>query len=316
MPGILFPIAIVGGLALLALSSSSSSSTQAGPKRTPPPKPIEPILDLSTDDKSKVITEGYKPIITGESTAWTPTVDDILAAQKCLQALGYDIGAAKPDGKIGPKTKAALLAFQKKYGLKEQTGTLTKETADLVCGAEKTKMSSSQGRSAGQQDKMAGLPRATDFAVRATQAGVDPTNADVLTSFRDGYNVGYDEASPGGSAPVSDPVAAAAAKKLGYDTGYNNAKAGNAIDASDAFDASGLTGEYPSFKEGYNAGYAAGSSSPTDGAGDAVGKATDILGGVFGNSFAEGRLPVSVASLYPQTVVYDAQGRPRLQRIG
>jgi hypothetical protein len=48
----------------------------------------------------------------------------------------------------------------------------------------------------------------------------------------------------------------------------------------------------------------------------AASSASDVLGGVFGGGVPENRLPVSVASLYPQTVVYDAQGRPRLQRIG
>jgi peptidoglycan hydrolase-like protein with peptidoglycan-binding domain len=253
----LFAVAALGGLAALVFASDSSSS-QKEPKRQPagPPPPKEPIQTLNEDDKQKVITQGYHPIITGEDASWAPTVDNTMAAQKCLQALGYDIGAVKPDGKIGPKTKAALLAFQKKYELK-QTGTLTKETADLVCGADKVKVGSSQGRYAGQQDKQAGRPAATDYAARALQAGVDSSDTSIVAAFKDGYVTGYAEADVGYKAPVSDTTAASAASK-GYDAGLANGASGNGIDASDSFDASGLAGEYPAYKQGYVSGYAKG----------------------------------------------------------
>ena len=44
-----------------------------------------------------------------------PSIDQVKAAQRMLGALGYDLGAA--DGKIGPKTRRAIEAFQLTYNL-------------------------------------------------------------------------------------------------------------------------------------------------------------------------------------------------------
>jgi peptidoglycan hydrolase-like protein with peptidoglycan-binding domain len=51
--------------------------------------------------------------------------DPVKAAQKSLAAKGYDVGDA--DGRLGPKTRAAVQAFQKDEGLRV-TGRLDRET--------------------------------------------------------------------------------------------------------------------------------------------------------------------------------------------
>src|SRR5262245_22774664 len=50
---------------------------------------------------------------------------DVRAAQEKLTDMGYDVGAA--DGKVGPKTRAALKKFQSDKGL-DQTGRLDDHT--------------------------------------------------------------------------------------------------------------------------------------------------------------------------------------------
>lgn len=50
---------------------------------------------------------------------------DVRAAQEKLNEMGYDVGTA--DGKIGPKTRAALKKFQADKGL-AQTGRLDDHT--------------------------------------------------------------------------------------------------------------------------------------------------------------------------------------------
>jgi len=50
---------------------------------------------------------------------------DVRAAQEKLNGMGYDVGAA--DGRIGPKTRAALKKFQADKGL-HQTGRLDEHT--------------------------------------------------------------------------------------------------------------------------------------------------------------------------------------------
>lgn len=55
----------------------------------------------------------------------------VLHTQKLLNKLGYDTGA--PDGKLGPKTSAAIRRFQQRSGLK-QTGTVTPEVLETLEG--------------------------------------------------------------------------------------------------------------------------------------------------------------------------------------
>ena len=54
--------------------------------------------------------------------------DQIISAQRILGALGYDLGAA--DGRIGPRTRAAIEAFQRAYNLP-----LTRELDALTLNA-------------------------------------------------------------------------------------------------------------------------------------------------------------------------------------
>ena len=50
--------------------------------------------------------------------------DRVKSAQSLLNNLGYPVGT--PDGAMGPKTRGAILNFQKDFGL-EQTGKVNPE---------------------------------------------------------------------------------------------------------------------------------------------------------------------------------------------
>jgi peptidoglycan hydrolase-like protein with peptidoglycan-binding domain len=79
-----------------------------------------------------------------QSPAKNPEV--VKQAQEKLSAAGHDVG--QPDGKIGPKTQAALKEFQEKEGL-QASGQLDSQTlAALEIGTpEGTTSSSSAGSS-------------------------------------------------------------------------------------------------------------------------------------------------------------------------
>ena len=67
--------------------------------------------------------------------------DPVKAAQMALKERGYDIG--EPDGRLGPKTRAAVLKFQKDEGLKV-SGRLDVETMSrLQAGAKEARPSAS-----------------------------------------------------------------------------------------------------------------------------------------------------------------------------
>jgi peptidoglycan hydrolase-like protein with peptidoglycan-binding domain len=67
--------------------------------------------------------------------------DPVKAAQNALRARGYEIG--DPDGTLGPKTHAAVQAFQKAEGLKV-TGRLDVETMTrLTAGKQESRPSAS-----------------------------------------------------------------------------------------------------------------------------------------------------------------------------
>lgn len=248
---LLLPIAGVGLVALLAYSSSSSSTEEGGGgggARNPP---------------------GGGGGGGGGSTDYVPTAAEIKNAQQCLIIVGL-LPAGSADGKMGPQTSAALKNFQVKYGLKDQSGKLTKETIDLVCEADSPVADLIKGGMTKEDaNRLYSAGRAAGQNAASSSAANDPTpyyyaasadTAEKQAAFDKGFAQGYSEAKAGGAGgkSVSDPTNAAAAKKKGYDNGYANGYADNKVDASDSFDASGLAGEYPSYKDGYNSGYAAG----------------------------------------------------------
>jgi peptidoglycan hydrolase-like protein with peptidoglycan-binding domain len=60
---------------------------------------------------------------------WLLSDAQIQGAQKLLNSLGYDTGT--PDGKPGPKTRAAIKRFQAKQG-NDATGQLSRELLDAL----------------------------------------------------------------------------------------------------------------------------------------------------------------------------------------
>jgi peptidoglycan hydrolase-like protein with peptidoglycan-binding domain len=84
-----------------------------------------------------------------QNPAQNPEV--VKQAQEKLSAAGHDVG--QPDGKIGPKTQAALKEFQEKEGL-QASGRLDSETlAALEIGTPEGTTPSSSAGSSSQQPK-------------------------------------------------------------------------------------------------------------------------------------------------------------------
>ena len=79
--------------------------------------------DKSTADKVRDKVEGASGKLGGDDK--NADRDPVKAAQKALKERGYEVDDA--DGKLGPKTHAAVRAFQKAEGL-PVTGRLDKET--------------------------------------------------------------------------------------------------------------------------------------------------------------------------------------------
>ena len=100
--------AIAVALALTAVSGVAAAGRDADSKR-----------EGTVSDK----VDRAKKKITGDAT--DREQDPVKAAQKALKAKGYEIGDV--DGKLGPKTRAAVQAFQKDEGIRV-TGRLDKET--------------------------------------------------------------------------------------------------------------------------------------------------------------------------------------------
>lgn len=202
----LFPLMIGAGvLAYLALSSSSSSETLGGGKREP-----------GGGGGGGGGDGGTPPPV----DTYTPTATDIKNAQQCLILLGL-LPSGSADGKMGPVTQKALLAFQKKYDLKTQNGQLTKETADLVCSAgspigdlikggmskEAANYFFNNGRSTGQKAATDGQPQDPSPYYSAVGA----STAEQQNAFKQGFDVGYlevmkakDETIGGAGSGASD----------------------------------------------------------------------------------------------------------------
>jgi peptidoglycan hydrolase-like protein with peptidoglycan-binding domain len=80
----------------------------------PAPVPVveAPSVDAATVERPSGEEAQPEPAPTEKAS---PTPDDVMAAQRQLQALGYLVGGA--DGKLGPKTRAAIRTFQEGAGL-------------------------------------------------------------------------------------------------------------------------------------------------------------------------------------------------------
>jgi peptidoglycan hydrolase-like protein with peptidoglycan-binding domain len=83
-----------------------------------------------TKEKTGEVKDKIKEKVTGKKGD-----DDVTKAQQALADKGFNPGPV--DGKMGPKTKAAITAFQTKENLKV-TGRLDKETKDKLMTASAT----------------------------------------------------------------------------------------------------------------------------------------------------------------------------------
>lgn len=61
---------------------------------------------------------------------WRLLTEDVAQGQKWLAALGFDVGPA--DGKVGPRTGAAVLAFQQQHAQLDNDGILGRATLDQL----------------------------------------------------------------------------------------------------------------------------------------------------------------------------------------
>jgi len=90
--------------------------------------------------------------------------EQVKAAQQALKDQGLDPGPI--DGKMGPKTKAALRDYQQKQGLKA-TGRLDTKTASKL-GVEKTSSGSSSTSPAASPSTSA--PSSSDTKAKSTDS--------------------------------------------------------------------------------------------------------------------------------------------------
>jgi peptidoglycan hydrolase-like protein with peptidoglycan-binding domain len=114
--------------------------------------------------------------------------DEVMAAQQALKDKGTDPGPI--DGRMGPKTKAALKDFQKAQGLKE-TGRLDRET--------KAKLGLAEGKtSASESTNPAASPStSTDKSDKPdTTSSTAPSNTQRMGSDKDKETTPSGEAKP------------------------------------------------------------------------------------------------------------------------
>jgi S1-C subfamily serine protease len=102
------------------------------------------------------------------TTAQAPSdTESAAAAQRALEALGYDPGPA--DGVLGPRTRSAIAAFQRDNGL-QATGVIDRPTADALNRA-------IAGRAAGADGKPPPAARARPSGPPVTTDGKPPPGA-------------------------------------------------------------------------------------------------------------------------------------------
>lgn len=96
---------------------------------------------VKEEKPSKKITHYAIPKgLSGKMPVTYPTIrrgsrgDDVVRAQKRLQELGYDIGSMGADGIFGARTEAAVIQFQRDWGL-EQDGVIGPETWKILMSA-------------------------------------------------------------------------------------------------------------------------------------------------------------------------------------
>ncbi len=100
-------------------------------------------------DKTKEMTDKVQDKVSGTDRDMRMSAD-VRAAQQALRDEGFDAGPA--DGKMGPKTTAALKEFQQKNNL-TVTGTLDAETRDHLLA------SSAPSASPGTEPSRTGAPK-------------------------------------------------------------------------------------------------------------------------------------------------------------
>ena len=134
-------LAVVVGVVIAIVTSGGGSSrgSPAATETTPPTSAPETPLETTT---TPATGQSTTPAQTPPSLRVTLPADGFLgigdsgsavvALQKALAALGLQVGT--PDGKFGPKTEAAVIAFQKANGL-DPDGIVGKKTAPKLNAA-------------------------------------------------------------------------------------------------------------------------------------------------------------------------------------
>lgn len=263
---------------------------------------------------------GGKVTVPTSEVGWVADENAINSAQICLVNLGFLENSGEVDGKLGPKTKAALLAFQKKYSLKQQTGELTRETAELVCtkvdksaydtaegerwkikGSDKETETSAYnlGYEAGQADKAAGVAQNMAWG-HDTFASL---GANIQAAGQTGYTAGYTGVAKiyaGGKGTGADlgygtgpdtTGRAAEAQTKGYAAGVADADSGKDQNASASFAASDFAlADAAAYKKAYDEGYIAASIKAAKDQGAADGKADKLAGNAANSDAAFNKL--------------------------
>ena len=140
---------ILAGVSTLALALGGCStfddmfhsrSSDQSTMNAEPQKPAQAVTNSTA--RADASGQTATPAVTA-----TATREQVKMAQQKLQADGFY--KAKIDGIAGPKTRQALVRYQKQQGL-EQTGTLDRKTMAQLTGAAATGVGSTVPPAAGQ----------------------------------------------------------------------------------------------------------------------------------------------------------------------